>query len=269
MPLLVVLLLVLALVSLGRDGLTLATPALWPHAQSHYYVWSLRTIRKSRILALATSVNSSAPLGVLAVANLRLIQQLRAARLRREAIAAGLEPAPAETQPGSTWLAAGRDSSRPGRRLRGWLDLPWILSGLSRRAQLRLRLDARRDHGQAEGGAPRRSLVTRPRIAGGVREGFEPLDEAKQVRHFGLAQIAALESHQEDAFALPLVGFEQRLDETGLVELPFSLVPGLLSMEEHRFLRIAARESRGCQSDEIVRPSGSKRVFPDRTGRTT
>jgi hypothetical protein len=118
MPLLVVLLLVLALVSLGRDGLTLATPALWPHAQSHYYVWSLRTIRKSRILALATSVNSSAPLGVLAVANLRLIQQLRAARLRREAIAAGLEPAPAEIPRRSLdprgWLQGAIQAARAG-----------------------------------------------------------------------------------------------------------------------------------------------------------
>lgn len=46
----------IALVSLGRRGLELATPALWPHSQIHYAVFSIRAAATSPILALGFAV---------------------------------------------------------------------------------------------------------------------------------------------------------------------------------------------------------------------
>jgi hypothetical protein len=97
---------------------------------------------------------------------------------------------------------------------------------------------------------------TRFRPRGAIREGLEPFDQPEEVRHFGLAQFTALEGYQKDALALYLVGSEQRLDQTGMVELPV-VVPGSLSMEEHGASGGRPDGICGRQSSEIVRPPGS------------
>jgi hypothetical protein len=72
----------LALLALGRTGLLMATPALWPHAQIHYAVYSLEAIRRSRILAISTSL-ALAPYGVLLVAYVAVAKRLWASIRRR------------------------------------------------------------------------------------------------------------------------------------------------------------------------------------------
>jgi hypothetical protein len=62
------LLVLIAVLSLGRKGLLVATPALWPGAQMHYAMFSLEAARSSRILTVAMSFPGTAPIGVLVVA---------------------------------------------------------------------------------------------------------------------------------------------------------------------------------------------------------
>ena len=64
-----------ALVSLGRLGVLMATPALWPKAQMHYAMFSLEAARSSRILTLAMSFPATAFIGVLVVATISQVKR--------------------------------------------------------------------------------------------------------------------------------------------------------------------------------------------------
>lgn len=46
----------IALLRLGRDGLELATPGLWPHSQMHYAVFSIRAAARSPLLAIGFAI---------------------------------------------------------------------------------------------------------------------------------------------------------------------------------------------------------------------
>lgn len=73
----------IALLSLRRDGLILATPALWPHAQLHYSIFSIRIAAASPILALglAMPIVGAAPAAVVVYAIWRLIDRGGSARV--------------------------------------------------------------------------------------------------------------------------------------------------------------------------------------------
>lgn len=63
-------LLAVAVISLGRVGLLLATPALWPTPQPHYGIFSLAIIGRSRLLAAAFAIPGAAPWGILLYASI-------------------------------------------------------------------------------------------------------------------------------------------------------------------------------------------------------
>jgi hypothetical protein len=80
LPLIAIPPMLLLLLSLRRAGLLVATPALWPHPQDHYFIWSLEAARRSRVLAIAFSVPMFAPFGVAIVAMQVLVQRVMARR---------------------------------------------------------------------------------------------------------------------------------------------------------------------------------------------
>ena len=77
---LVELVVLVALLSLGRVGVLMATPALWPRAQMHYAMFSLGAARSSRILTVAMSFPGTAPIGVLVVATISLVKRFVAVK---------------------------------------------------------------------------------------------------------------------------------------------------------------------------------------------
>jgi hypothetical protein len=76
LPLIAIPPMLLLLLSLRRAGLLVATPALWPHPQDHYFIWSIEAARRSRVLAIAFSVPVFAPFGVAVVAVRLLVQRV-------------------------------------------------------------------------------------------------------------------------------------------------------------------------------------------------
>lgn len=73
-----------ALLSLGRVGLQLVTPGLWPSSQLHYAAFSLELASRSPILALGLAVPAPvvAPLSITAYAIWRRLQDMRSDRHR-------------------------------------------------------------------------------------------------------------------------------------------------------------------------------------------
>ena len=76
LPLIVWLLLLVAILSLGRKGLLLATPAIWPTPQPHYAIFSLAAIRKSRLLAIGFALPGAVPITIILYAILTAARRL-------------------------------------------------------------------------------------------------------------------------------------------------------------------------------------------------
>jgi hypothetical protein len=82
LPLPIQFVVLVALLSLGRLGLDVATPALWPNAQPHYAVFSLRAAGSSRVIALAFALPGPVPISiaVIALAVVALVRGRRPSR---------------------------------------------------------------------------------------------------------------------------------------------------------------------------------------------
>ena len=64
-----------ATVSLGRRGLSVVVPALLPSAQAHYSIFSIDTVRTSRLLAIGFALPGGPPIAVVALAGAKLYQR--------------------------------------------------------------------------------------------------------------------------------------------------------------------------------------------------